>query len=353
MDSNRIKNYRRLGNWENYFICSAICSIGKSLGSKNDDFHLYAAFTGDMFAYLYPQKIGNPDNLQCDSGITNYFYNPMAVKKAFAVFGYDCIYYSNLQIKNDFKKSMDTIKTSIDKGIPVLAWGMGNVTMKDGTCYDPLPEGCLIGGYDKDDVLYVNLYPGPERLLEGSVDNDGYTAIINGLNTTKGLFFVGDKIENVDMQNIYHDAIFSIPSYLTLPVAENDLGGKYVFGKTAFETWAETIITNSFFEGKNEDELSGICWNLHCSPYCCVCTSNAYDFLKGVTEQYPNFLIVEKILPLYKKMQDYKDEIWEMHGDFFPPMEKFKTQEFRVNIAEILRCMGSICDEIVSAFVKI
>lgn len=353
MGSNRIKNYRRIQNWENYFLCSAICSVGKSLGSGNDDFHFYAAFTGDMFTYLYPQQVGNPNNLPCDSGVTNYFFDPNAVKKAFVAFGYDCTYLSNAQIKKDFQTAMNAIKTSIDRGIPVLAWGMGNVIMKDGTRYDPLPEGCLIGGYDNGDVLYVNLYPGPERLLEGSVDDDGYTAIINGLDTTNGLFLVGDKIEEIDMQKIYHDAIFSIPSFLKLPVTESYQGGNYVFGKTAFETWADTIVSDSFFEGKTDDELSGICWNLHCSPYCCICTSTAYDFFKGIVEQYPDFSIAEKLLPHYKKMQDCKDEIWKLHGGFFPPMDKFRIHGFRVQIAEILRLMGEVCNEILLVFDKV
>ena len=85
---------------------------------------------------------------------------------------------------------MNAIKESIDKGIPVLAWGIGNVTMGEsvgGGQYDPLPEGCLIGGYDENDVLYVNLYPGPERLPEGSIDEYGYSTITNGLDTTNGL----------------------------------------------------------------------------------------------------------------------------------------------------------------------
>ena len=65
--SNRIREYRKVQAWENYFLCSAICSAGKSVGSHIDDYHDYAAFTGDMFTHLYSEKIGNPDNNQCNS----------------------------------------------------------------------------------------------------------------------------------------------------------------------------------------------------------------------------------------------------------------------------------------------
>jgi len=56
------------------------------------------------------------------------------------------------------------------------------------------------------------------------------------------------------------------------------------------------------------------------------------------------------LLPLYKKIQDYRQEIWAIHGEFFPPMDKFRTHGFRAQIAEILRKMGGICDEILMAF---
>ncbi len=57
-----------------------------------------------------------------------------------------------------------------------------------------------------------------------------------------------------------------------------------------------------------------------------------------------------KLIPVYEKMKQYKDEIWALHGDFFPPMDKFKTHEFRAQIAAILRHMGDVCDEILRVF---
>lgn len=354
--SNKIKEYKKIEPWQNYFLCSAICSVGLKLGSDIHDYKFYANFTGDNFTYMYSEKIGNPDNIQVDSGVTNYFFAPQLVKKAYTAFGYDCIYISNSEIKKDFRAVMKAIKTSVDKDIPVLAWGMGNVTCSmtdaDGKRWgrpSHMPEGCLIGGYDENDVLYVNLYPGPERLPEGSVDEFGYSAITNGLDTTYGLFFAGEKLLPTDIHQIYQGVIDSIPTFLTLPPTEGD-DGMYVFGKIAFETWAETLETDSYFESKTVEKLNEICWNLHCSPYCCVCTSSAYDFFKGAVEQYPDLTMAVTLLPLYKKMQDYKDEIWAIQGGFYPPNDKFRTHEFRAQIADILRKMGGVCDEILIAY---
>ena len=347
--SNKIKEYKKIENWQNYFLCSAICSVGLKLGSNIDDYKFYANFTGDNFTYLYSERVGNPENLQCDSGVTNYFFAPQFVKKAYAAFGHDCIYVSNSEIKKDFRAVMNAIKTSVDKDIPVLAWGMGNVTTRSGNRNDPMPEGCLIGGYDKNDVLYVNLYPGEERMPKGSIDEYGYSTITNGLDTTKGLFFAGEKLSKTDMRQIYQSVIDSIPTFLTIPPTEGDKG-MYVFGKTAFETWAKTLETDEYFKNKTDDELGGICWNLHCAPFCCLCTSAAYEFINETVEKYPDLTIAGKLLPLYKKISDYKDEIWQLHGDFSPPMEKFRKHEFRVQIADILQKMGGVCDEILAAY---
>jgi hypothetical protein len=333
--SGRILDYRKIQAWENYYLASAICSMGKSVGSDIDNKHFYSAITGDMFANLYSR------DKYSDSGITSCFFMPHVIKKAYAAFGYECIYISNEQIKNEFSAVMNAIKSSVDNGIPVLAWGMGNVIC-DGSHYDPLPEASLIGGYDVDDLLYVNLYCGSERV---TTDNDGYTAITNGLNTTNGLFFIGKKREKTDLKKIYQEAVNSIPSFLTLPPADG-----YVFGKPAFELWADTLLEDSFFEGKPDDELNGICWNLHLSSYCCACTSNAFEFLKEACEKYPDLDFAIKVKPLYEQKKKYKDDIWALQGGFYPPMGKFREHQFREEIANTLLKMGKNCDEILSVF---
>lgn len=147
----------------------------------------------------------------CDSGLTHDFFVPQVVKKAYAAFGYDCIYLSRAQVKKDFQAVVNAIKASVDKGIPVLTWGMGNVTIGD--WHGDMTEGCLIGGYDGD-LLYANLYPGPDRM---EVDSDGYSAIPDGLNGAMGLFFVGEPVEKPDLQVIYSRAIADIPIFLTAP----------------------------------------------------------------------------------------------------------------------------------------
>lgn len=97
----------------------------------------------------------------------------------------------------------------------------------------------------------------------------------------------------------------------------------------------------------NSTVFAGICIPL---PIVVSVPGSAYDFFKGVTEQYPDLTMAATLLPLYKKMQDYKDAIWTIQGGFYTPIDKLRTHEFRVQIADILRKMGGVCDEIVMAY---
>ncbi|MCL2445424.1 MAG: GyrI-like domain-containing protein [Oscillospiraceae bacterium] len=344
--SNRITEYRRIQNWENYFLASAICSVAKLVGfdeealtmfaenNGNKGMHFFSAITGDMFTPMYDTL----DEKPADSGFTACFFAPQVIKRAFAAFGRDCTYLSAAYIKENLRTVTNAIKASIDKGIPVLAWGMGNVTLLNGNCCDLMPEGCLIGGYDGD-TLHVNLYCGPERV---ETDDDGYTTSADGLLGSKGLFFVGEPIEKTPLPQIYREAIAAIPSLLTQPPAEGIL-----FGRAAFDLWADNLLDETNFTGKTEEELGGLIWSLHCKPYCNVCTSNADHFIRAAA---PEVEIAAKLLPLYERFFKCKDKIWKLSGGFYPPAKKFRQRKFRAKIAALLREMGAICGEILKVF---
>ena len=120
MNANIIRQYRRIHNWENFFIDSAVYSVGQSAGIEYEDgFQPVAAVTGDLFAYMYSSE------KPCDSGMTNYFFLPEAVEKAYSLFGYECIYLSNHAIQEDIDAALAQIRRSVDRGIPVFAWGCG------------------------------------------------------------------------------------------------------------------------------------------------------------------------------------------------------------------------------------
>lgn len=350
----RLTNIRRIRNWENFFLDSAIYSVGVALGiSYEDGFAPISAVTGDMFTYMYS------DVKPCDSGITNYVYMPEVITDAFSLFGSECFYLSNADIKADFDRAKRFIYESVDCGIPVLAWGMGDVSFKDGSRYDPLPEGCFIGGYnEKEKLLFVNLYPEAERLAETSanglpgVDEFGYTAIDErkALATTNGLFFITNKIAPPKMRDVYLKALNSIPHWLSLPEKDG-----YVYGKVAFDKWAGVLLDDSNWSIKELCDAN--MWNKHCCAYCSICTSIGVgdgnplvNYLKKAFDEIPEFPNAEKILEHYKQMRLLCQKIWDTHGDFMPPADKMVNHEFRERLAGTLREMGDICDGILSLF---
>jgi hypothetical protein len=176
------------------------------------------------------------------------------------------------------------------------------------------------------------------------VDDDGYTSILNGLDTTKGLFFVGDAIEKPDLREIYQRALDAIPAFITMPPADG-----YVFGKEAYRKWADTLLDESRFAGKTDEEWNSLCWELHCSAFCNICTSAAEIFVRAAAEVY-DLALAKILLPHYEKFTLLRKEIGRLHGNFFPPMDKFKTREFRTKIAAIVQQMGDLCDDIIMAF---
>ena len=104
------------------------------------------------------------------------------------------------------------------------------------------------------------------------------------------------------------------------------------------------------FQGKTDEELSGLCWDLHCSPYCAVCTTDSASYIRRIVETYPDLTMAVKLLPLYEEIWRLKDEIWAYQGDFFPPMDRFRERSFRAHISGLLRRMGSVCDEILKLY---
>ena len=343
---NCIKNYRRIENWENFFLDSAVYSVLNSLGIEYENgWTPISAITGDLFTYLYS------DSAPCDSGLTNYVVMPEVVINVFDSVEYDCEYLSREQINSDMPSTLKKIYASIDRGVPVLAWGVGGVVFNEGNCFDPLPEGSLIGGYDGE-LLLVNLYPGAERLSEVSyggrpgVDVYGYTAIPaeKTLATTYGVYIVNNKrSQQPEVSDVYRNAIMSIPKWLTLQ-PEKD----WVFGRKAFDRWADVVSDSTDWI---EDEI----WNKHCSAYCNVCTSSGgesrvVDYLVRAAAACPDLTVISNIIPLYRRMNFLVQKIWEIHGGFTPDTDKMSNRAYRIDISNVLKEMGECCDNILNTF---
>ena len=354
MTQNKIVNYRRIQNWENYFLDSAIYSIANSIGIEySNGFTPIAAITGDLFTYMYSDK------LPCDSGLTNYIVMPEIVPKVFDSFGWSCEYLSSEEISQNMAASMQKIRVSVDRGIPVLAWGVGGVVCADGKRCDPMGEGALIGGFE-DDLLLIHLYCGAERLAPISygghpgVDEHGYTAIPakDALATTNGIYILTEKKVKPDDSSVYRNAIYSIPKWLTLPATAD-----YSFGKAAYDRWAEILMNNSIWRTPEQCIEENI-WNRHCSAFCSLCTSTGafggtsrvVDYLNRAKEACPDLPIVRELIPHYIRMSELTQQLWDIHDGFMPSPNRMQEPAYRAQLAAVLHQMGSCCDDILNVF---
>jgi len=356
-----IKDYRRMENWENFFLDSAIYSVAEQMGVRYDNgFTPIAAETGDLFTFLYAE------NMPCDSGLSNYVIMPESVMRALESFGCQYEYLSKEQVGENIPMAVEKIRTAVDQGIPVLAWGVGGVPGMPPE--QPMGEGALIGGYDdeEENILLVHLYCGAERLPAESfggrpgVDEDGYTAIPaeTALKGTDGLFIPKGKGTPPTPDIVYRDTILRIPTWMTLTptggrVSETD---RYRFGKEAFRHWAAVLAAEQGWQNCDEEMI----WNKHCSAFCTLCTaigsfgedSQAVDYLRRAAAACPSWLLAAELVPLYEKMSRLWQQIWEMQAGFMPVPENMQKQEYRRKIAAIIQKMGDCCDEILQIFEK-
>ena len=351
--TNRIQDYRRIGNWENFFLDSAVYSIAESVGITYDNsFTPIAAITGDLFTYMYSETI------PCDSGLTNYILMPDRVVKAFSSFGWKCEYFSKQEVERDINAVIQKIHASIDRGYLVLAWGVGGVP---GMRQDqPMGEGALIGGYD-DEALLIHLYCGAERLPEKAfdgrpcVDDDGYTAIPAkaALAGTDGIFILTEKITPTDVKTVYREAVMRIPDWLTMIPTGGRVSKteQYAFGKAAFTQWSEVLMDDTAWRDCDENMI----WDKHCCAYCSLCTSTnrVVDWLKRAEAACPELSVITDILPTYQKQSELCQKVWDFQGGFMPSTDKMQLHDYRANIAAILQKMGNCCHDILQAFEKI
>ena len=352
--ANIITNYRRIQNWENFFMDSALYSVANSIGIEYDNgFTPIAAITGDLFTYMYSDK------LPCDSGLTNYVFMPEVVLKVFDSFGWGCEYLSREDVNCDLTAAMQKIQNSVDRGLPVLAWGVGGVVSASGERFDPMGEGALIGGYN-DGLLLIHLYCGAERLAPVSyggrpgVDEHGYTAIPSkdALAKTNGLFILTEKKEQTDAKTVFRDVIMSIPKWLMLPETTD-----YSFGKAAFDRWVEVLLDDAAWKTPEQCGEDAI-WNKHCCAFCSICTSTgafggtsrAVDYLNRAKEACPDFALVSDLLPHYKRMSDLTQQLWNLHGGFMPAPSRMQEHGYREQLAAVLHQMGGCCDDILTLY---
>ena len=314
---------------EIYRFNGSAAYVMECLGEKEYDYLFFAGLTGDLFAQHYRQPFSG-------NGV-NAYYQVNGDRKFFeGVFekcGYSAAYVFSRELLKNKETYLKKLIAYIDKGIPVIFTG-----------YSDQPCGVFAGyeEYGKTLIYISGDNSEPQRI---SCDK------AMGHDTDKcGWIFVGEKKEQKNIEEIYREAIFSLPKLLT---TDND---RYCFGAPAFRKWANDI-ENGYFEKIMPGEFDArsmyvnFVFALATNGCCCP------NFLRRANELNPDMTYLYDISLLYKRTADIwhndgENDLEALGGGFNITLETLQTPERREKIAARIRECGDIIDEVVKILNK-
>ena len=342
--SNRITSIRRLwheNKSENFFLEGSLASVMQAIGERDEyNYWFFNALTGNGFVMLYHPEGGS-------YGLTSLF-KPEFVTRAFEACGYSSLYIDEAAIAANPETVMEAIKSSVDRGVPVITAGIGGVFSAGGDSLDEYhPCWAVIGGYDGDDLLVNVFYENIET------DEIGYVKAVGGLEKSKGIFILKEKVSDPDIEDIYRDIILSIPDKLSTSPEDG-----FAFGKDAYYKWAETLLDDSLFEdGFNSWDLFGSAWVV-------VATNGVFfrgdfvsNFMVDLLTELPDFTVAKDVynlylIKMYGKINDFQRVFDPDMSRFCISDEQLKNRGIREEMAGYLREAGDIHDEIVKVILE-
>ena len=202
---------------ENFAFDGACEQLMKCVSEKDFGYWLIAGITGDCYAQVYPKNYFFFNDRYCVSGY-NILYDKECADYFEGVFnkmGYACTYVPKDKIKANKEMYRQTLISYIDKGVPVIHF-QGNFS--------------LLCGYEEHGNILLNRYPCNDQCNKITLDEAYFSN-----NETRGWIFIGEKIEEKQLADIYRQAVLEMPKIMT---TETD---KYCFGAGAFRVWADDI----------------------------------------------------------------------------------------------------------------
>lgn len=321
---------------ENYWFNGCARYVMECLGEKDYDYWFFAGLTGDLFTQHYTYTRYTGDALSC------YMMQERPedyVKEIFRKCGYDATFVSKTELNKDTETHLQRLISYIDKGIPVIFWAnWSGVGVLVG--YEDYGKVLLFITGNNDEPERIPL----EKVLEIKPNPNAIDRIMERNPDKEGLVFVGDKIENRLLADIYREAIFEIPKH------HNIKTDAYCFGAEAFRAWARDIENGKFDDMPAEDFDT---WAYYTNYLCILATNGSccYGFLDKAQELNPDFTWLNEIKRLFYQMK----QVWnENNGEnleaigagFNVTLEVLKDKEKRAIIAEAIRYCGDCMDEV-------
>ena len=343
--NNIIPNIHRLVTdeyGENYWFNGCARYVMECLGERDYDYNFFAGITGDVFTQYYPKgefrsegvsgymlAEGPHRNLREDD--TCFALVPEEtgfIETLFEKCGYASTFVPRKELCKNPDMYLQTLISYIDRGIPVIVWGTGE-----------LPAGVLVGyeAYGKTLLYITGNNNRPERL---SIDN----LLSENEFPNPGWIFVGAKKESPSLARLYREAVRVLPKLLTTETES------FYFGASAFRAWADEIERGRFDSVKPEDFDP---WYAY-TAYVCGLATNAsccHSFLEKAMELNPDLTFLKEVSDLYRRCgemwnHDGSADLEALGGGFNVTLEALQDKARRGPIAAKLRDFAEVTEQI-------
>jgi DNA-binding transcriptional MerR regulator len=320
---------------ENYWFNGCAAYVMECLKRNEFDYIFFAGINGDVFTQFYPHSRNyNGDavsSVKIDDGGTAF------VESLFEKCGYASTYVLGRDLNKNKEMYRQTLISYIDNNVPVITWCQGT----------PALFGVIVGyeEFGKTLLYIMGNKNEPERVsFEDAIKNDPENSSANG--ECGGWVFVGEKIKNADIAQVYRNAIFTLPALLE---TQTDT---FSFGAEAFRAWANTI-ESGWFENILPENFDS--WGMYSNFVCVLATNGSccHEFLKRAREFNPDMIFLDDVSKLYKKTADMwnnqqGEDLEALGGGFNVTLEALQNKEKRGKIVNKLNEFAATIDEIVN-----
>jgi hypothetical protein len=318
-----IPNIPRI-SWDSGEMCefaSAMVRCVSCLG-KQISYHSVMGHSGVAFRFVLNRNIWDPKSYR----IRNFTQNPNEpIHRACVAAGYAIDVFE----RGEFTEDRRRITNCIDKGIPVLAFGVVG------------PSDCvLICGYDGDVLLGWSTFQDIPDDHDIPHDILGYFRKPGWHENTRGYLILGSQSDSTQHRRIYLDAL-----ELAYRVIETPVLGDRICGLNALERWSQIISDDAHFSVDEEKmRWRYLCFTLATTML--IDQHSVVPFLEEVSSAIPE--IRKQLMPVseyYRLNSKLIEQARNLIADDFSPnaINQFNSSNARKEYAELIHeiCMNT------------
>lgn len=348
--NNMIPNIHRLITshyGENFWFNGAARYVMEALGEPEMDYWFFSGLTGDSLAQVYSY-----DRFRGDGALDYRLSDGSAqfVLDVFEACGYAATFVGMEALHSNPEMYLQTLMAYIDKGVPIIVnlWRTW-----DGGAHG-FGWGVFVGyeDYGKTLLYLTDNSEEPARLpsevaVRIAPDEGGKNA--------PGWFFLGDKKRQVDLAQVYRDAVLGMPRLLT-----HKTGG-YCFGGEAFRAWADSV-EGGRFDGMQPADFDE--WPMYKVYVCDVATNGSCRaFLERALAKNPDMGFLSEVLEQYKRLSylwtGLRDksvydgpDLESLGGGFNVTLEVLQDKDKRAAVAAVMRLCADCMDRVMDILAK-